>query len=80
MQHATCNMQQATRNGHHVTYSHAKCNLSQATRRRTSSIGDATSARALQDEAVVAELLVAFESLVLEDDTSTVLCTPLVIT
>jgi hypothetical protein len=36
--------------------------------------------RALQDEAVVAELLVAFESLVLEDDTSTVLCTPLVIT
>jgi hypothetical protein len=44
------------------------------------SIGDATPARARQDEAVVAELLVAFESLVLEDDTSTVLCTPLVIT
>ncbi len=37
-------------------------------------------ARARQGEAVVAELLVAFESLVLEDDTSTVLCTPLVIT
>ncbi len=36
--------------------------------------------RLLQDEAVTAELLVAFESLVLEDDTSTVLCTPLVIT
>ena len=79
LKHSTC-MQQATCNGHHATYSPAKCNLPQATRRRTSWIGDATSARALQDEAVVAELLVAFESLVLEDDTSTVLCTPLVIT
>ena len=60
---------------------HATRNMQHATCRRATHILDRRrNTRPLQDESVVAELLVAFESLVLEDDTSTVLCTPLVIT